>query len=395
MKMKEILIGWWAMMLALSPSFAVQERPHYEARKHPAEYHGPGREDLEPEDLQEIRIGYFGPSDPDHPEGGDLWLAATMAVDEANRDGGYLGTPFRLVPGWSDSPWGTGVTRVTRMVYSDEVWAIIGSIDGASTHLAEQVVAKARVSLVSPVSTDKTVHMAHVPWMFSCLPGDHQMALLLAEALHGRVQGKREPFTMISSTDHDSRVFANELGDALSRRRLAPHLHLHVHPGVKDVSWVVQETLALQPGAVILLAGALDSARLVLALRQNSFTGLIFGGPSMGRRLFIERVGDAGEGVFFPFLGIATSTEFTRRFREGFQRSPDYAAAQTYDATRLLLQAIHRAGLNRARIRDALVELSPWKGANGPVTWDQLGQNERPVELGTIRSGRIQPFFSF
>ena len=140
---------------------------------------------------------------------------AQRRIEEANAEGGYGGIPFRLVSGWSENPWGTGITRVTRMAYSDHVWAVIGSIDGASTHLAEQVVAKARLTLINPASTDKTLNPAHVAWMFSCLPGDHQLAPVLARALVDRIG--TDPFTLLSSTDHDSRVFTTEL-----ERKLAP-----------------------------------------------------------------------------------------------------------------------------------------------------------------------------
>ena len=108
-----------------------------------------------------------------------MWCAACLAIEEANQAGGYEGLPFRLVPGWSGNPWGSGITAVTRMVYSQKVWAVIGGIDGPSTHLAEQVVAKARLPLLSPGSTDKTVNLANVPWMFSCVPDDHLLAPVL------------------------------------------------------------------------------------------------------------------------------------------------------------------------------------------------------------------------
>ena len=49
--------------------------------------------------------------------------------------------------------------------------------------LDEQVVAKARLTLMGPASTDKTVHMANIPWMFSALPGDHLLAPVLGQAL--------------------------------------------------------------------------------------------------------------------------------------------------------------------------------------------------------------------
>jgi hypothetical protein len=44
--------------------------------------------------------------------------------------------------------------------------------------------------------------------------------------------------------------------------------------------------------------------------------------------------------------------------------------------------------LNRARIRDAVRELSGWQGASGVIRWDVLGQNERPVRLGVIEGGQ-------
>ena len=76
----------------------------------------------------EIRIGYFGPDDGDDPIAGDLWLATRLAVEEANAEGGYRGIPFRLLPVWSEDPWGTGVANLVRQVYTDDPRAIIGSM---------------------------------------------------------------------------------------------------------------------------------------------------------------------------------------------------------------------------------------------------------------------------
>jgi ABC-type branched-subunit amino acid transport system substrate-binding protein len=104
-----------------------------------------------PEGLTEIPIGYFGPADATHPLAGGMWVAAQLAVEEANRAGGYKGLPFRLLPVWSENPWGTGVTMMARQVFGDDgVWAVVGSIDGSATHLAEQIAAKAQIAIINP-----------------------------------------------------------------------------------------------------------------------------------------------------------------------------------------------------------------------------------------------------
>ena len=111
----------------------------------------------------------------------------------------------------------------------------------------------------------------------------------------------------------------------------------------------------------------------------------------MGRRQFLAAAGPAAEGVLLPLLcePAAVPASFRLEFENRYQVSPDYAAASTYDALNLLIAAIRRGGLNRAKIADALGELSPYQGVTGTIAWDKLGSNTRPVVLGTIRAGQV------
>ncbi len=383
--MRHVVASAIAISLICGTGSAGAQTAHYEARKHHTSYNGPGREAPEPENLPEVRIAYFGPADADHPEGGDAWLAARLAIEDANAAGGYRGLPFRLVPVWSENPWGTGVARLARLVYSEPIWAVIGSIDGASTHLVEQVVAKARIPLINPYSTDKTIHLANVPWMFSCVPGDHRLAAVLSQALLAN-----ESWTLVSSTEHDSRVFVAELTGILSRYGSGPSSHCWTSPVESDLD-IVNQLISTRVSAVVIVAGPLETARLVESLRTAGYSGSIFGGPAMGRRRFIEAVGKAGEDVLFPLTGNALPESFSARFQKRCGRTADYASIHTYDAVRLVTDAVRRGGLNRARIRDALVDLSPWAGESGTVQWDPLGQNDRPVRLGAVHEGRVLP----
>jgi ABC-type branched-subunit amino acid transport system substrate-binding protein len=369
----------------------VGPKPFFDANRHRTDYAGPGRDDPAPADVREVRIGWFGPSDPADPRGGDLWRAATLAVDEANTAGGHEGRPLRLMPAWSENPWGSGVAQVTRLVYTDGVWAIVGGIDGPSTHLAEQVVAKARLPLVSPACSDKTATLANVPWIFSVAPADD----LLASALAGEIARSCADgdLVVLSADDHDSRLLWKELRKCLGRRQIVPRYHLRFRKGAEYAEAVAGGVAAIAPAVVVLLADAADSARLLATLRERGFTGTVFGGPTMGRTAFLEGAGAAAEGVVFPLLWPPDpSPAFARTFKERFGREPDYAAAQAYDAVRLVVAAIARAGLNRARIRDALGAMGPWCGASGPVRWDGLGRNRRHVGLGTVEGGRITVF---
>ena len=369
-------IGFWSLLVCVlvTAAMAADEEssapPHFRLRDQRSEYAGPGRDVPPVTDVDEVLIGYFGPGDPDDPVAGGMWRAAVLAVDQANRDGGWQGKPFRLVAAWAEDPWTAGATVLARQVYQDRVWAIVGGIDGPTTHLAEQVVAKARLPMVSPVATDKTANLANVPWLFSVAPGDHLIAVPLAAEIAREMD--RRGLILVSAGDHDSRHLTVELLAALKAKQIAPKYRFTVPSGQADYGGLARRVVDADSSCVLVIGDARDSATLVRALRAAGSASRLFGGPAMGRHRFRELAGAAADGVVFPQLYVAPEDA-----PAGF----DYAAAHTYDSVRLLIAAIRRAGLNRAAIGDALRELSPTAGITGPIRWDNLGSNTRSVTL--------------
>jgi ABC-type branched-subunit amino acid transport system substrate-binding protein len=346
------------------PISLCQQQPYFDPNHQPRTFEGPGRDDPEPADVREVVIGYFGPTS------GTIWQGAALAIEEANAGGGYRGRPFRLAPVWDENPWTGGVGRLVRLVYTEKVWAIIGGIDGSTTPLAGQVVARALLPLVNPAGTDRGIHGANVPWIFSCVPPDQALAPPIAQALRQRM-----PFAILSATDHDSRAFLVELKLALGHERLSPALHVEFEPGARQPGELAERVTASNAKAVVVLAGPQDSVRVIEAVRAGGFAGDVFGGPNIESTEL--------RGVSFPRLGEITP-EFRARFLKRYSRSPDVLAASGYDAVTVLAAAIRKAGLNRSRIRDAIAALPPYRGASGKIEWDPLGRNLRPVIL-TVR----------
>jgi ABC-type branched-subunit amino acid transport system substrate-binding protein len=378
--------------------------------------------------LTEVRLGWFGPSDATNELAADMWWAANRAVQEANEQGGCSWNselprlPFRLVPRWAVDPWGTGVSQLSRMVYDERPLALIGSVDSASTHLAEQVVAKANLPLVSPIATDKSVTLAGVSWMFACAPSDAAIARVLVDDILARRADPSDKLVLLTCTDHESRMTAREVLKEFTQRGRLPDFRFDVQPGAQGVAQQLAALAESDPAAVLIIAGAEDAARLALAVRErlppakslrpavSRFpTGsdgprragergsgcLIFGSHAMGRTRFRELAGQAAEGVRFPLLFVPNAADtnvarFTACFAADHQHPPDYTTVFTYDATRLLIEAIRHAGPSRVRLREALTGLSPWAGLAGPISFDGTGQNVRTnICMGTIREGAV------
>ena len=447
------------LTLALTLLSSSASEPFLRLRDGTLGYHG-SETDLT--NLTEIRIGWFGPTNVDNPLTGDLWWAANLAIREANAQAasenksGFQGLPLRLVARWAVDPWGSGVSQLTRMVYDEQPLALLGSVDSATTHLTEQVVAKANLPLVSPIATDKSITLAGVSWMFSCAPDEDVIARVLVDDLLAPLEegmpapaspGLREEslpdksqvrnrkpelqktsIALITCTDHESRMTAREVMRELSRRGRLPSLRLEVPPAAHEFSKQLAALQEARSDTVLIVAGPEDAAGLVRALRAAETAASlaahssvaqdpasaaepankagkdegvgrlrIFGSHAMSRSRFSELAGPAAEGVCFPLLFVpdpahADTSRFLTRFATERHRMPDYTAALTYDATRLLIEAIHRAGPNRTRIREELARLSPWSGIAGTIHFDGTGQNIRTnICMATIHDGTIVP----
>ena len=373
---------------ARGPSADKDDQPFKKQSDQPLDFRGPGREEPEP-DVDEVVLGWFGPGDPDHPDFGDLWRGATLALEQENAAGGYRDKPFRLLPAWSESPWKAGIADLTRVVYDRGAWAVVGGVDGTTTHLAVQIALKSHFLLLSPGSTDASADHANVPWLFSLPPSDERIAPVLADAISKAAAGGS--FTLVASTDHDSHAALITLRRALGERRLTPEALVELAPLEADLPAVAGRLLRAGPRAIVVLAPSSLAGHVAVALRAGGFRGTIVGGAPAARTAFRRAAGAAAEGVVVPVLletGLSwevVAQAYERRWGE----PPDEAAAQGYDAVRLVAAAVREAGLNRARIRDAVRALAPWCGASGAVRWDPLGRNQAPAALGTWRRGRL------
>ena len=376
------------LLMGAGPSPQGAPVPFKQPSPEPLDFRGPGREEPEP-DVDEVVLGWFGPGDPDHPDFGDLWRGATLALEQENAAGGYRGKPFRLLPAWSESPWKAGIADLTRLVYDRGAWAVIGGVEGTTTHLAVQIALKSHFLLLSPGSTDASADHANVPWLFSLPPSDERIAPVLADAIARAAAGGS--FAVVASTDHDAHAALVELRRALGERRLTPAALVELAPLEAELPTLAARLLRGSPRAVVVLAPSRLAGHMAVALREAGFRGTIVGGAPAARTAFQRAAGGAAESVIAPILvetgpsGGAFESSYAKRWGE----PPDEAAARGYDAVRLVAAAVREAGLNRARIRDAVRALAPWAGVAGPVRWDPLGRNQAPVALGAWREGRL------
>ena len=374
-------------------------------------YVGADRDLPEPKDLTEVRIGFFGPIEhnPDQVYGLRMLDGAQLAVEEANARGGYGGKPFRLMlhndyDNWQakavygdDRPtdptiWGSASNEAVKMIYDDQDWAIFGSISSESTHIILRVALKAEIPIVNSASTDPTIPETYIPWYFTDLQDDRVQCYTLARRIFTELRFKR--VALLRVNNRYGRFGVLKMRDAARRLGHPIVIEQKFLPGDTDYSRQLQVIQDSRADAIVLWADEVSAGRILKQARAAGMKQRIFGayrtlGPGM-----LAEAGPAAEGfeAVFPYDPTRNDPrwlEFNRRFEGRFHEKPDAFASLAYDAMNALLESVCKAGLNRARIHDALADIEEYDGVTGHMVFDPNQKNVAPMYLGTAHNGAI------
>ena len=378
---------------------------------HPNIYSGAGRDIPEPKNLTEVRIGFFGPIQhtPDQVLGLRMLHGAQLAIDEANARGGYGGKPFRLMlhndyDNWQakaeygdDRPtdptiWGSPSNEAVKMVYDDQDWAIFGSINSESTHIVLRVALKAEIPIVNSASTDPTIPETYIPWYFTDLQDDRVQSLTLARRIYTELGMKRVAILRVNN--RYGRFGVPKFRDASRRLGHPVVIEQKFMPGDTDYTRELKIIQASRTDAIVLWTDEIPAANILKQMRALGMKQRVFGSHrTLGPELFTE-AGPAAEGfeAVFPYDPTRNDPrwlDFNKRFVAKFQEPPEQFAALAYDAMNALLDSICKAGLNRARIHDALADTVSYDGVTGHMVFDPNQKNVAPMFLGTVHDGKV------
>lgn len=356
---------------------------------------GPGRDKPEPQ-VETVKIGVLAPLKRSHEAyiGQPLLNAIELAIEQANQAGGYHGKPFELVVRNDTGLWGASANEIVQLSYEDSVWAVIGTVDGANTHIAIRVALKTEMPVINVADTDPTLVETKIPWIFRTVADDRQMAYTLAFYAYDEMAHER--VAIVRADNRYGRFGVGEFRAASVRlQRPAPieiNYELAYERVNPDFTAQVERLQKVAPDAIVIWADAVAAGHLVRAIRAAQIDVPIYACDRVLHPQFLVAAGSAAEGVVAASSFVAdTAADNYQAFRQAYRSKtgdePTLYAAHAYDGTRMLLAAISRAGLNRYRIRDALAAVRKFPGVTGTITMDRVYSHRGPVSLATVRQG--------
>lgn len=336
-------------------------------------YRGAGREKSRDIPGVAVHIGLLLPLQGKRArEGKLLWQAAQIAIDRENRaEPPAKGQRFVLAVEDESGPWGQASNAMVRLILQDEAVALITSTDGNIAHQAEQIANKLGIAVVT-LSSDPTTTRINIPWIFRAGPSDAEQAHAIAERIYG--VSKLARVLLITESGHDGRIGVEEfLKASLSLQDVAPiRLELNAEAPFTDAQ--ERELGLTKPDAIVIWTSSSLANQLLPVIRRAEPTTTIF--LCQKAADFLPRKDSEAAGrdsLIFTMEPEAGDAEFVREYRDRTGESPGIAAQQIENAVRAIADAVRRAGVNRARVRDRLAASAAGELKAGVVGFDIAG----------------------
>ncbi len=361
--------------------------PYAALNRDAVNYNGPGRDAGHDLAGTDIRLGLLAPlAGPHQTEGEALGRAAQMAIDEENATSLPAGRRLVLVTRDESGPWGQASAEIVHLVFDDQAVALITSAEGGAAHLAEQVGNKVGIPILT-LSTDTTTTEINLPWIFRLGPADAAQARAFARDIYSAKQLQR--IVLLTGNDHDGRMGGEEFEKAARQMKAPAPTRMAIEPekSLGDTSLAGLESAQ----AVVIWADAVTAKLLVARVRETLPQAPLYlcrkaiqGDWSAMTRPRCRACADGDAGIWTaeaPEGQAASRAGFEQRYRQRFAAEPGRGAAQAYDAVRVLAASLRQSGPNRARLRDALAQVSAFPGAAGLISFDHAGNDLTAVTL--------------
>ncbi len=363
----------------------------------PMQFYGAGREKSVPTDLKEVRIGFLGPLEGSVliDLGKQMLNGSMLAIEEANKRGGYKGTPYKLMVHNDVGLWGAAANEIVKMD-DEKVWAWLGSIDDIVSHVAIRASLKLEIPNVNTGDPDPTFTETNIPWVVRTIPDDRQSSYVMVDYIFNNQKHKR--VAVIRANNRYGRVGTLHFNRTATRIGFPIIIEERFNDGETDFKSQLERIKKTSPDAIAMWGNAKESALILQQIRAMGMKQPVYASDRTVNPEFLKMAGPLANGLvttcqYNPDSNDPKLKAFKANYLKRFGLEPDVFAAHAYDGMNIIINSIEKAGLNRAIIRDVLTDMkitNGYEGVTGKLVYDGSWNNIRPIFMAKVNNGKFE-----
>jgi branched-chain amino acid transport system substrate-binding protein len=319
----------------------------------------------------------------------------SLAIEEANDGGGVLGKKVRLISEDDQGKPEEAQTAVTKLINKDRVSALIGEFASSNSLAGAPVAQQARIPMLSHGSTNPKVtqvgdyifrvcfidpFQGHVMAKFARNSLNLDRVAILRDVKSDYSVGLADFFTK-SFTEMGGKIVADESYSA----------------GDKDFGAQLTSIKGKNPSAVFIPGYYTEVGLIARQARKLGLHAVLLGGDGWDSQKLWEIGGEALNGSYFSnHYTVDNPSPVVQGFIAAYKaryngETPDALAALGYDAGKVMIDAIARAGSDDPRaIRDALAETRGFAGVTGVITLNEDRDAVKPAVVLQVMDGKFR-----
>lgn len=339
---------------------------------------------------EEIRIGFTPPITGVHAAGGSLQVKAIkLALKEINAAGGVNGKKIdlRIIDSQSSNPG--ALAALQKAVDQEKVVALVGCLYSTQVLATSDAIKNYGIPTIIG-ATNVNITRQGNPWLFRVRPDDSIAAGAMVKYIKENTK-----FTKIGLL-HDADAMGTGGADLVEKGAREAGLTVvrreKTTTAAKDFT---AELLAMKnAGAQILVFYGHQEATALLQrqVRQLGSPFKFLGSPSAASKDSLNLAREAAEGIWAVVDFVPGQSAENRRYAEAYKKEYneeyDTLNVWTYDALKILVNAIRIAGEDRAKIREAILATKGYKGVQGTFSFTPNGDGLSEVSIVQIEKGK-------
>jgi branched-chain amino acid transport system substrate-binding protein len=343
----------------------------------------------------DIKIGAFGPMTGDAAGYGQSEREAIdLAVKDKNAAGGLLGQKIVVIYGDDAGKPEQAVSVAKRLATSDEVVVMLGSISSPASLAASQVALQTETAQIVIGGTAQRITTQGNPWVFRSAIPDTKFAGDLVDFLAKKWPDKKKVGFIYVNDDFGKGGF-----DAFKNRAAQRGIQIVAEEkytrGDLDFASQLSRIRSAAPDFFVDWSRYTEASLIIKQAKQMGLTAQYVGSDGQAHPKFRELAGAAAEGAIYPtHFSVATTggnkqaEAFVAKIRAAYNKDPDFAHAQSYDAATATFLAIEKAGsTDRTKFRDALKTVT-FEGVRGHFKFDQRGDPTLEPSMVIVKGGK-------
>ncbi|MBC7365432.1 MAG: ABC transporter substrate-binding protein [Undibacterium sp.] len=316
-----------------------------------------------------------------------------LAFEETNAAGGVLGRKLQLVTEDDQSKPGESATVVKKLISREKVVAILGELTSGRTLEAAPIAQAAKIPLVSPGATAVEVTTKGNYIFRVCFIDEFQGTVMAKFALDTL---KVRRLALLSSVSSAQSVGLSKFfRERITAGGGAVALEQKYGEGDKDFRAQLTAIKAANVEAIFVPGYYAEAALVSKQARELGLTVPLLGIDAWESSQLISVGGAAVEGCYFsthysPENKSSAVVAFNQRFRARWNEDSNALSALAYDAAKVLIDAIKRAGsTDGAKIRDALAATKNYAAVTGSITFDAQRNPTKSAVVLTVKNGKF------